>query len=88
MDWDLAASPSPYWVSSSSKPLPSKAERKPSSRMTQESVAAFTLMMPILPEVTALASRAFFISSPAVLPAALLSVEKVASASTLAGEST
>ena len=40
------------------------------------------------PDVTPAASNAFNISSPAVLPAALLSVEKVASASTLAGEST
>ena len=56
--------------------------------MTQESVAAFTLMTPMEPEVTPAALNAFNISSPAVLPAALLSVEKVASASTLAGEST
>ena len=56
--------------------------------MTQESVAAFTLMMPMEPDVTPASLNALSISSPAVLPAALLSVEKVASASTLAGEST
>ena len=85
---DLAASPSPYCVSNRVKPLPSNAERNPSSRITQESVAAFTLMMPMEPDVTPASFRALSISPPAVLPAALLSVEKVASASTLAGEST
>ena len=43
----VTAPPSPYWVSNSSKPVPSKAERKPFSRATQEAVAALTLTMPI-----------------------------------------
>ena len=56
--------------------------------MTQESVAAFTLITPMSPEVTPASVSALSISSPAFLPAAALSVEKVATASTLAGEST
>ena len=56
--------------------------------ITVESVAALTFTMPMSPEVMPAAVRALIISSPAVLPAASLSVEKVASASTLAGEST
>lgn len=39
----VTAPPSPYWVSNSSKPVPSKAERKPFSRATQEAVAALTM---------------------------------------------
>ena len=68
--------------------MPSKAARKPSSRETVEAVALFTLMMPMEPDSTPAALRPSIMVLPAVVPAALLSVEKVASASTLAGEST
>ena len=88
MVWDFAASPSPYWVSISSKSVPSNALRNPASLLTVESVAAFTFTIPILPDVTPASLSAFNISFPAVVPAASLSVEKVASASTFAGEST
>ena len=72
----------------SSKPFPSNALRNPASLLTVESVAAFTFTIPILPDVMPDSSRALSISLPAVSPAASLSVEKVASASTFAGEST
>ena len=54
----------------------------------EKTVAAFTFTIPILPDVTPASLSAFNISFPAVVPAASLSVEKVASASTFAGEST
>ena len=53
-----------------------------------KAVELLILTIPMLPSFTPLSSRALIISSPAVLPAALLSVENVASASTFAGEST
>lgn len=71
---DFAASPSAYCVSRISKAVPSNAERKPSSRSTVEVVAAFTETIPILPSLTPLASRAARTCSPAVFPAARLSV--------------
>ena len=72
-------------VSISSKSVPSNALRNPASLLTVESVAAFTFTIPILPDVTPASLSAFNISFPAVVPAASLSVEKVASASTLPG---